>query len=98
MAIGQDTQVQDGHVALAIAVRAATPLVIADAVHRVQQRLVSRIIARENRLARLAASLPLTQPVIGWMREPVQHRWKIEEWLPPPDMVDGVRGMSEPIH
>jgi hypothetical protein len=64
MAIGQDAQVQDGLVALAIAVRAATPFVIADAFHRVQQRLVSSIIACENRLASLPSSLPLTQPEI----------------------------------
>ena len=95
MAIGQDAQVQNGLVAIAIAVRAATPFVIAYPLNLVQQRLVSSIIARENRLARLPASLPLTQPEVDRCCQPVQKWGKVEERLPSPGVVDGVRRMSQ---
>ena len=98
MTIGQHAQVQNGLVSIAKALRTATPLVIANPLYRVQHSLVSSIIARENRLRCLSASIPFTQPEIAWMRQPAQKWRKIEKLLPSPDVVDGVRGMSESIH
>src|SRR5258708_406430 len=96
--IRDHAQIQDGLVPLTVALRASTPFVVVNIFNLVQQCLVRSIIACENRLTCLTASIPLTQPEIAWMRQPVQKWWKIEELLPSPGMVDGIRGMSESIH
>lgn len=97
MASGQHTQIQNGLVALTIAGRAATPFVIADAFHLLEQRLMSGIIARENRLARLPTRMPLTQPEIAWSGQPVQKCWESKERLPSPGVFDGIGSMSQSI-
>src|SRR6516165_5421432 len=86
MTIGQHAQVQNGLVSISKALGTATPFVVVNPLYRVQQCLVSSIIACEGCHACLTASIPLTQPEIAWMREPVQNWWEIEELLPLPDM------------
>src|SRR5260370_21076494 len=98
MAIGQHAQIQDSFVPFTVARRASTPFVVANPFNLVQQRLVSGIIAHKDCLACLPSSIPLTQPEIDWMRQPVQKWRKIEELLSSPGVVDAVRGMSESIH
>jgi len=70
VASGKHTQIQDGLVSSAIALRAATPFVVPNALKGGQEGCVGLVIAPQDALRGLAPRAPRDELAIEWIPQP----------------------------
>src|SRR5437764_10987904 len=90
-------QVQDRFVSCSEAMGTSPPFVVLYPFNRRQHHRMGCVVPGQDRGTCLAAGVLLGQPAIDQVTEPVQKRWGIEVILPPANMLNGLRGMSERI-
>src|SRR5258708_7239701 len=71
VAIGKHTQIQDGLVSIAKALRAATPFVVPNALKDGQKCGVGHVIAPQDALRGLAPRAPRGEPANEWIPQPL---------------------------